>query len=89
MAALIKEHGESINKFAGECYANSALDKDSFTVVADIDQAGNFKNVVVQPDSAPTRCYADKLATLHTNASRPAGFAAKSIPLVVHVNYNQ
>lgn len=89
IGALLKEHGESINNFIGQCYADSVLDKDSFTVVADIDKAGNFKNVVVQTESTPSLCYADKLAKLHTNVSRPVGFSAKSIPFVINVNYNK
>ena len=80
---------ESMNTFARECYADSTLEKDTFTLVADIDNIGVFKNVVVQPESATTRCYADKFGKLRTNASRPAGFAETSFPLVMEVHYNK
>lgn len=89
IGALIEEHGESIERFAGECYADSTLEKDFFTVVADVGSNGTFENVVVQPESAPTRCYADKLGKLRTNASRPAGFADSTFPLVINVDYNK
>lgn len=89
IGALIKEHEESINSFATECYANSAVEKDSFTLVADIDQAGNLTNVVVQPESPPTLCYAEKFARLHTGVSRPANFTSKPIPLVLNVHHSK
>lgn len=89
VGALVKEHMESLNTFASECYADSTLEKDAFTLVADIDNNGMFKNVLVQPESATTRCYADRFGKLRTNASRPAGFAETSFPLVIEVDYNK
>lgn len=87
VGALIKEHVERLNTFASECYADSALEKDAFTLVADIDISGMFNNVVIEPESATARCYADKFGKLQTNASRPAGFAETSFPLVINFNY--
>ncbi len=87
VGALIKENMESMNTFASECYADSTLEKDAFTLVADIDNNGMFKNVVVEPESAATRCYSDKFSKLRTNASRPASVAETSFPLVINVNY--
>ena len=89
VGALVKEHMESMNTFANECYADSTLEKDAFTLVADIDNNGMLKNVVVQPESATTRCYAGKFGKLRTNASRPADFAETSLPLVIDVTYNK
>ncbi|MEO5565042.1 MAG: hypothetical protein ABIR05_00015, partial [Luteimonas sp.] len=86
---VLKEHGESINRFAGECYAGSPLKKDTFTLVADIDPQGNFENVDVQPDSAPTRCYALKIDKLQVKANRPVGYSDKPFPLVFNFNYNK
>jgi hypothetical protein len=86
---LLKEHGEGINTFAGECYANTSIQKDTFKLVADINPSGKIENVVVQPDTAPTRCYAQKIGQLTVAASRPLGYADKSFPLVINVNYNK
>ena len=89
ITAFLKEHGEGLNSFAGECYGKTSLPKTRFELVADIKPNGRFDNVVVQPDSAPTRCYAKKIGQLQVSASRPPGYADKSFPVFIIVNYNK
>jgi len=86
---FIKEHGERLNAFVGECYASSSLQKETFKLVADINPRGKFENVVVQPDAAPMRCYAQKIGKLQVSASRPLGYSDKSFPVFFIVNYNK
>ena len=86
---LFKEHGEGINKFAGECYAKTSIQKDTFKLVADINPSGRIESVVVQPDTATTRCFTQQIGQLTVTASRPLGFVDKSFPLVINVNYNK
>ena len=86
---FIKEHGERLNSFVGECYANSSLQKETFELVADINPQGKFENVVVQPDAAPMRCYAEKVGQLRVNASRPPGYSDQAFPVFMVVNYNK
>lgn len=89
VAALVQEHSESINAFAGECYASSNLEHDVFTLVADVGTDGSFGNVVVQPETAQTLCYAEKVGTLRTGAPRPPDFADRPLPLVINVTYDK
>lgn len=89
MTSLLNEHGPVINSFIGECYATSALKKDNFTLVADIDQHGKFTNIAVQPESDTTRCFAQDIANLRVAASRPADFTSRTIPIVFKVNYEK
>ena len=86
---FIKEHGERLNAFVGECYADTSLQRETFKLVADINSRGKFENVVVQPDAAPMRCYAQKISQLQVSASRPVGYAEQSFPVVLIVNYNK
>jgi len=86
---FIKEHGERLNSFVGECYASTSLQKETFKLVADINSHGKFENVVVQPDSAPMRCYAKKISQLQVSASRPVGYSEELFPVVFIVNYNK
>ena len=86
---FINEHGERLNGFVGECYANSSLQRETFKLVADINPDGKFENVVVQPDDAPMRCYAQKIGQLKVGASRPLGYSDKSFPVFLIVNYNK
>ncbi len=85
--AVVKEQSADFNNFIGACYAQSGLEKDSFTLVADIAPDGEFGNVAVQPDTAQSRCYAGKIDALRTSAPRPDGFEDTPFPLVVNVNY--
>lgn len=89
VAALVQEHGESINAFAGECYGSSDLEHDVFTLVADVGTDGSFGNVVVQPESVQTLCYAERVGSLRTGAPRPADFADRPLPLVMNVTYDK
>ena len=86
---LIKEHGERLNAFVGECYAKTSLQRETFKLVADINPDGKFQNVVVKPDAAPMRCYAQKIGQLQVSASRPLGYSDKSFPVFLIVNYNK
>jgi hypothetical protein len=86
---VLKENGEHINASAGECYANSPLKKDSFTLVADIGLDGKFVNIVVRPEHAVARCYAAKIGQIRTKASRPVGFGDRSFPVVFNVHYTK
>ena len=86
---FLKEHGEGLSSFAGECYAETSVPKTRFELVADIKPDGRFENVVVQPESDPTRCYANKMGQLQVSASRPPGYSDKSFPVFIIVNYNK
>ena len=87
--AFIKEHGERLNAFVAECYAKSSLQKEAFKLVADINPNGKFENVVVQPDTGPMRCYAQKIGQLQVSAPRPPGYSDKSFPVFMIVNYDK
>lgn len=87
VGAVVKEHGADFNHFIGACYGQSGLEKDAFTLVADIRADGEFGNIAVKPETAQTRCYAAKIDALRTNAPRPAGFEDTPFPLVINVNY--
>jgi len=89
ITTFLKEHGERLNAFAGECYAGTPGPKTRFELVADIEPDGRFENVVAQPDSTPTRCYARKIEQLQVSASRPPGYADKPFPVFIIVNYNK
>ena len=86
---LLKEHGDGLKSFAGECYGQTELQRASFKLVADITPDGRFENVVVQPESPPTKCYAKKVSELKVSAARPLGYGDKSFPLFINVNYNK
>ena len=89
VGAVVKEHGDRLESFIGECYGQSGLEKDSFTLVADIAPDGQFGNVAVQPESPETRCYAGKIGALRTGAPRPVGYGDKPFPLFINVNFNR
>jgi len=88
--ALLNKYGGTITKLVRECYAsNPNLEKDAFVLVADIDSNGDFTNIVVQPETAPSRCYAEKINGLHMKASKPIGFGDSAYPVVLRVKYNK
>lgn len=88
--ALMNEQGDGINRLIGQCYASTPdLEKDAFILVADIDGQGEFTNVAVQPETGPSRCYAQGIDRLNTKVSRPAGFDAQPYPVVLKIRYNR
>ena len=86
---FLKEHGEALSSFAGECSSETSLPKTRFALVADIRPDGRFEDVVAQPVSPLTRCYAKKIGQLQVSASRPPGYSNKSFPVFIVVNYNK
>jgi hypothetical protein len=83
---LLKTHGGEINGFFRTCYAQSDTEQSPFSLVADIMPDGRFANVAVRPESAVTRCYANKIGTLQTEIARPGDYATQAFPIVIHVN---
>jgi hypothetical protein len=86
---LLQEHGEDLNLSVGACYADSRLEKDTFTVVADIGSNGELENVVVEPESDPARCYAQRISRLRVTSARPEESKDAPYPLVIRVNFNK
>jgi len=86
---LLKAHGSEINGFFRVCYAQSDTEQGPFSLVADIMPDGRFANVAVRPETAVTKCYANKIGTLQTQIARPGDYATQSFPIVIHVNSNQ
>ena len=90
LTQVMNHHGDDINGFVGTCYAsNTALERDVFVLVTDIDQSGQFTNIAVQPETDASRCYAARIAALRTAVALPDGFEDEPFPVVLKVTYNK
>ena len=89
VSGIVEENGRTIDAFIGKCYPQPSLQQAKFQLIADVTSSGKVENVLVRPESEPTKCFARMFSQLQINLDRPPGFEKKSFPIYINVTYNK
>ena len=86
---VMEGNRRAIDTFIRLCHPKSTLQPAKFQLVAEVATSGKIENVVVQPDSEPTKCFARMFSQLEINSSRPSGFEQRPFPIFVNINHDK
>jgi hypothetical protein len=89
VSGIVEENGKTIDAFIGKCYQQPSLQQAKFQLIADVTSSGRIENVLVRPESEPTKCFARMFSQLQINLDRPTGFQNKSFPIYINIIYNK
>ncbi len=89
VAGIVEGNGPAIDAFILRCNPESRLQPAKFQVVADVTSSGQIENVLVRPESEPTKCFARMFSELEIHLDRPSGFERKPFPIFININHDQ